>query len=301
MFKLHPIPLTEERRLTTLVEHRTAFTLDKCELNFFETHEQAEKVRLNFGGFTITSMLRGKKVLHQDKSLLDYVPGQTFLVPAEDEMIIDFPEAQKSSPTQCTALVVDAAYLKQQLDFINEKCSRDDELGLQWDINRCRFLDNSEEIAAIGNKIIKVFQSNDPLKEVLVDLKIKELLLALMQNQNRRWISHGDWSQYGNERIQAVVQYIKNHLTEEITMEDLCSLAYMSKSSFYRTFTNELGTTPNQLILHERINKSKLLLRADYLSIKEIAFEVGFSDPNYFTRMFKKMEGVTPAQFKSRD
>ena len=298
---MQPIPLTDESRLTTLVEHRTAFTLDKCEMNFFETHQQAERVKLNFNGFTITSMLRGKKVLHQDKSMLEYVPGQTFLVPAHDDMVIDFPEAQKSSPTQCTALVVDATYLNQQLDFINEHCGRDIELNLRWDIHRCSFLDNSEEIASIGNQIINIFQSNDVLKEVLIDIKIKELILALLRNQNRQLLVDGLWDRYGNERIQAVVQYIKDHITEEINMDDLCRMAYMSKSSFYRLFTNELGTTPNQLILQERITRAKSLIRAGNLSMKEIAFEVGFSDPNYFTRIFKKLVGVTPGDYKIKN
>lgn len=301
MFRLQPVQLTEEKRLTTMVEHRTAFTLDKCEMNLFETHQQAEKVKLNFSGFTITSMLRGKKVLHQNQSLLNYVPGQTFLVQANDDMIIDFPDARANHPTQCTALVVDPSYLKQQIDFINERCERDIELNLQWDIFRCSFLNNSEEIAILGNQIIQVFQSNDPFKEVMIDVKIKELLLALMRNQNRMLMQQENWVGYGNERMQSVVRYIKDHLTEEIGMEELCKIAYMSKSSFYRMFTNELGTTPNQLILQERIERAKVLIQSGILPMKEIAFEVGFSDPNYFSRLFKKMEGLTPVEYRTKN
>ena len=59
--KLQLVPLHEEHSLFTLVENRTAYTLDKCELNVFETHRQAANVNLAFNDWVLTSMLRGKK------------------------------------------------------------------------------------------------------------------------------------------------------------------------------------------------------------------------------------------------
>jgi AraC-like DNA-binding protein len=55
---------------------------------------------------------------------------------------------------------------------------------------------------------------------------------------------------------------------------------------------------PNQLVLHERMRYAKQLLAEPDVPVKEVCFASGFNDPNYFTRQFKKMEGITPQEFK---
>jgi len=71
----------------------------------------------------------------------------------------------------------------------------------------------------------------------------------------------------------------------------------MSKSTFYRAFVDQLGVSTYQLIINERLKIAKNLLLEERLSIKETAYASGFSSPNYFIRLFKKHEGITPKQF----
>lgn len=302
MLKLNQVQLTHVDKLSSQVEHRTAFTLDKCELSIFETHQRAENVKLRFGGFAITSMLRGKKVIHQQNDHFNYVPGQTLMLSSEDDMVIDFPEADTVSPTQCTALVIDNSYLQKHIDYLNEHFPRNKEVSQEWSLDwHNLFLQNDEAIVTLGNKLMGIFSSPDPLKEILVDLKLKELLLAIMRQQNLKGAMEGGaFGTTTNERLVAVAEFIRRNATDDrrLDVQQLSKMAHMSKSSFYRMFTHEYGIPPNKMILQEKINVAKTMIDAGNMAIKEVCYATGFSDPNYFSRMFKKMEGITPMEYK---
>ena len=117
---LDKIDLTHPKYLQTLVENRRVFNLNNCEFNVFESYQEAYRVPLTFNDFVITSMVRGKKVMHLfDKPAFDYLPGETVIVAANETMVIDFPEAQPDNPTQCIALAVDAHYVTDTINYLN--------------------------------------------------------------------------------------------------------------------------------------------------------------------------------------
>lgn len=98
---------TNKNSLKTLIENRTIYSLENCELNLFETYQQAALVPLNFNDLVLTSMLKDKKVVHLfEKEVFNYLPGQSVIIPANVMMKIDFPEATLETPTQCIALAI---------------------------------------------------------------------------------------------------------------------------------------------------------------------------------------------------
>ncbi|MNE89807.1 HTH-type transcriptional activator Btr [compost metagenome] len=95
-----------------------------------------------------------------------------------------------------------------------------------------------------------------------------------------------------------MIDYIKSNLNEKMNIHGLSDKACMSKATFYRLFKRELGVSPNDFILSEKISKAKQLLSNPSAKVAAISYELGFSDANYFIRTFKKLVGVTPGNYQ---
>ncbi|NII83989.1 helix-turn-helix transcriptional regulator [Pedobacter sp. SG908] len=118
-----------------------------------------------------------------------------------------------------------------------------------------------------------------------------------MQTQNLKTIGDDGYNLNQNP-LAFVLNYIKTNLNEKISINSLSDKACMSKATFYRLFKRELGISPNDFILTEKINKAKLLLAQPGAKVASISYELGFSDANYFIRAFKKMVGITPGAYQ---
>ncbi|GAA4317401.1 hypothetical protein GCM10023149_14940 [Mucilaginibacter gynuensis] len=297
---LSPINLSHSKQIQTLVENRKAYTLNHCELNVFETYQRSEMVPLTFSDLVITSMLRGKKVMHLfDKPGFDYLPGETVIVPPNITMRIDFPEATAHQPSQCTALAINQQEIANTLDFLNENYPREDSRTWQLNYNQFHFF-NNYELAQLINKLIRISTGDALTKDVLANLTLKELLIRIMQMQNLHDIQDNLHELSSGSRFAYVLEYIRVHLSDKLNIDALSQMAFMSKASFFRAFKHELGISPVDYIIKERIQLAKQLMNNPNNSISEACFKAGFNNLNYFSRAFKKVEGITPSLFKAR-
>ena len=293
------INLTNPKYLQTLVENRRIFNLNNCELNVSESYQQAYNVPLTFGDFVITSMIRGKKIMHLfNKPAFDYLPGETVIVPARQTMVIDFPEASAITPSQCIALAVDNTYIDNTLNFLNTYYN-DKEENHEWKMqfNQYHF-DNDDEVSGLINKLIRVCNSTDITKNVYADLNLKELLIRLVQSQHLQQIKTEVIHSGNKTRLQFVIHFINEHLTDKILIDELCRKAYLSRNHFFKWFKEQLGVTPLEYINQERIKLAKRLLAQPQNTITHISALCGFTDVNYFIRIFKKIEGITPGVYQ---
>lgn len=295
---LHTPALTHEKSLKTLVENRTIFSLNNCELNIFETYQESALVPLKFNDLVVTSMLRGKKVMHLfDEPGFEYLPGETVVIPSNVEMKIDFPEASNDNPTQCLALAIDQTKISETLNFLNERYPKEGTDNF-WQLNyQNYFFYNNVDLAATINKLIKECMSTSITKDALADLTLQELLIRIIQTQTVKSIDQGDFSNQNNA-IAQVIDYIRKNLKEDINLKHLSDKACMSTTSFYRFFKRELGMSPIEFVLSEKIKHAKKLLNNPSIQINEVCYLSGFEDANYFIRLFKKHEGVTPKQYQ---
>ena len=106
-----------------------------------------------------------------------------------------------------------------------------------------------------------------------------------------------------DNRIAKAVRYIHKHIAEEIELEKLAELSCRDFGrkqgmDFIRLFKKGMGTTPLQYVNQKKIEKAQLLLLTEELAVKEIAFRLAFEDYSYFNRLFKKITGVTPQEYR---
>jgi AraC-like DNA-binding protein len=295
---INPPHLSNEKSLKTLVENRTVYNLNHCELNLFETYKSSILVPLKFNDLVVTSMLRGKKVMHLfDDPGFEYLPGETVVIPSNVEMKIDFPEATKSNPTQCLALAIEQTKINNTLQFLNERYPKEGNDQF-WHLNyQNYYFYNNVELATTINKLIKECMSTSITKDALVDLTLQELLVRIIQTQTAKSIDDGLFAD-PNTPISQVLDYIRVNLRENITLKNLSEKACMSTTSFYRFFKRELGMSPIEFVISEKLKCAKQLLKNPTIQINEVCYLSGFEDSNYFIRLFKKHEGVTPKQYQ---
>ena len=105
-------------------------------------------------------------------------------------------------------------------------------------------------------------------------------------------------SQISDSPGRKMVNYIDENLSEEITLDDLARLSGMSKNGIIAMFRRFYGVTPMKYINGARIYKAEQMLKGTGKSITEIAFETGFEDSNYFSRVFKAYRGQTPGEYR---
>ncbi|MBD0830724.1 AraC family transcriptional regulator [Aestuariibaculum sediminum] len=289
------------RKLSTLVENRTTYNAEYAELNIFETHEHAEKVSLTFDFPVIASMLTGKKIMHIDGlEAFEFFPGESVVMPTSKEMIIDFPLATKHSPTQCLALGIDTDKIDEVVEKFNYEVTIDNENN-NWTLDKnTSHLTNNQDVNILIERLTSAFINNNKSKDVLLDLMIQELIIRLLQTKAKALIINDPNQAFNDTRIGTVIKFIKENLTnKDITVDLLAEKAYMSTSHFHKKFKNTLGVSPIDYINSEKIKFSKKLIKESKdFRMSEIAFKSGFNNTSYFNRQFKKMEMMTPQQFK---
>lgn len=297
---LQKVDLTHPRYLQTLVENRRIFNLKNCELNIFESYKETYHVPLTFSDFVITSMIRGKKVMRLfDQPSFDYLPGESVIVPAGETMVIDFPEAEAHNPTQCIALAVDGHYINDTIDYLNNYYNNNDEKNI-WKLqfNQYHF-QNDTDVTSLINKIISVCSGNDIAKNIYADLSLKELLIRLLQSQRLQQYSFESDTNSNESRLHYVLNYIKENISEKIAVDTLSKKVYLSRNVFFKWFKEQFGLSPVEYINNERIKLSKKLLAETNNNLQSVSDICGFSDVNYFTRVFKQVEGITPKAYQS--
>lgn len=100
-------------------------------------------------------------------------------------------------------------------------------------------------------------------------------------------------------QLRKVEDYVREHLAEEVPVQQLADTVELSAFHFSRRFKHATGLTPHQYITRERITRAQQVMRETSRSLIEIGMEVGFTNPSHFAKVFRQVTGVTPTGFRS--
>lgn len=102
------------------------------------------------------------------------------------------------------------------------------------------------------------------------------------------------------QAVYAVSRYIQNHFKEKITIEDIAASVHLNASYTSHLFRKTFGYTITDYITYVRLENAKIILADTGATINDAAMESGFSDVSYFSRVFKKIEGLSPREYRNK-
>lgn len=103
-----------------------------------------------------------------------------------------------------------------------------------------------------------------------------------------------------DDRIRQATDWLCRNLEKHITLDSLAEAVGMSVSRLAHLFRDQMGVPPLQYLEAQRMRRARQLLEVSSLSVKQVAADVGFDNPFYFTLRFKKANGVSPTEFRKR-
>jgi len=136
-------------------------------------------------------------------------------------------------------------------------------------------------------------------------LLLESCVLRIIHLIHRHWHTAGDIKAervfLHQKNLLAIEQYIRDHISEELSLERLAAMCNLSPTYFHSVFTDFFHKTPAQFILDLRISAAKTgLLTGDY-SLAELAADCGFSSQSYFCYKFKQVTGESPLQYRKKN
>lgn len=99
-------------------------------------------------------------------------------------------------------------------------------------------------------------------------------------------------------QLREIIQYIEDHLSEDITVQELCQIPHFHPNYFIRYFKAGIGCPPRDYINKRRMERAKQLLQNEKISIQDVARITGFKSSYYFSRLFKQKTGFTPTDYR---
>jgi len=257
--------------------------IDKGDV-FYDKLHQHEEIQISY-------VVKGRGKLIVADSVHQYEDGDVFVIGSKSPHLFQSFEREENSSYMISL-------------FFTEKAFSDLFLGIQ-ELNEISGFFNKSDVGfrLLSNKIsvqkilLKLSKANKFSKFLLFLKLIKKLCESdtevLTQFVYQKKISNNE-----GQRMQAIFNYVMNNFQNDITLEIVSELAYMTPNAFCRFFKQRTNKTFFQFLIELRIEHAcQLLVKNKDLSIAQISGKSGFKSISNFNRKFKEIKGITPTAY----
>ena len=147
---------------------------------------------------------------------------------------------------------------------------------------------------ALLSRMLTLYRLETPYAEKMLDYLLPCLLLFLAKNTEEPQSHYDD----AYARLASASHYIGEHFMEEITLEQVASIAGFTPTYFSRKFKELAGIGFRDYLTHIRLREAERLLKSTKLSVQEISLRCGFSSGNYFGDVFRSVYKVSPREYR---
>ena len=157
--------------------------------------------------------------------------------------------------------------------------------------------DNLTPFTSLLTDLYNLASSSDYIRDMRINEKLGTLLTLLMEQS---W--HPESKTVSRKRLELaeIKEYLDEHYTEKIVLDELSEKYYINKYYLTKIFKETYGSTISNYLIAMRITKAKQLLRFTDMTVDEVGSAVGMGDANYFSRMFRKVEGISPREYRKQ-
>lgn len=152
---------------------------------------------------------------------------------------------------------------------------------------------------ALLSELYDLASSPDYIRDMRINEKLNALLTLLMKSSRYRE-KGGNMPAPKKTELPQVKAFIDEHYAEKLSLKSVAGSFFIDKYYLARLFKERYGVTVTAYLQQVRITHAKRMLRFTDMKIEDIASECGLGEPNYFSRVFKKIEGMSPSEFRKR-
>ncbi|PSL29032.1 helix-turn-helix domain-containing protein [Chitinophaga ginsengisoli] len=156
---------------------------------------------------------------------------------------------------------------------------------------------SKQRVKAIFNILFQLVHSPEKQKNVEVILTYLNILLFEF---NKAYFQHTDHEIISGSRLSKYIEFklaVETHLTEQHDVHTIAAKLSMTTSSLYNIVKEFSGLSPKEWIINRLIQEAQRKLQYSDVSVKELAYDLGFNDPGYFSRLFKKSTGKSVSTY----
>lgn len=145
-------------------------------------------------------------------------------------------------------------------------------------------------------KMLDTWNDKVPGYEFITGTRLRQVLILLSQNNKKQNKNYAI-----SLKIEQLIGYMRQNISRKVTLEELSGIARLSPFYLSRAFKDVTGYPVIAYFNKMKIDKAKELLVERNKKVKEVAYELGYANEFYFSRTFKRIEGISPSEFYSKN